>query len=152
MQLKCPRASMRSAARLSARSATAGFGLMCVAAGAALLPVHAYAAEYSANRLLPGCELLVSPPTALTNAQALAAGECLGMITGMLQTLPIMEQLKLLGAPIVCVPEGATQGQLAQVVVKYIESHPADMHRSFVGQAFSAFFEAWPCGEPSTKK
>ena len=127
--------------------------LLRVAAVTALLPVHAYAADPSANRLLPGCKLIVSPPTGLTYAQAVAAGECLGMMHGMIETLPILEQLQLAERTI-CVPERVTNGQLAQVVIKYIEANPANMHRSFVAQAFMAFLEAWPCNKqpPNSKR
>jgi hypothetical protein len=43
------------------------------------------------------------------------------------------------------VPEGTRIGQRVKVVIRYVESHPARMHESFVVLAADALKDAWPC-------
>jgi|SRR5271165_1259707 len=46
-----------------------------------------------------------------------------------------------------CVPDGIPNGQLALVVIHYIEARPAQMQEDFMKLAIRAYRDAWPCGE-----
>ena len=44
-----------------------------------------------------------------------------------------------------CAPAGMTSGQAYQVVVKYIDNHPAQQNEMFTELAWEALRKAWPC-------
>jgi hypothetical protein len=44
-----------------------------------------------------------------------------------------------------CVPDGIPNGQLALVVIHYIEARPAQMQEDFMKLAIKAYRDAWPC-------
>ena len=44
-----------------------------------------------------------------------------------------------------CVPDGIPNGQLALVVIAYIEARPAQMQEDFLALALKAYRDAWPC-------
>jgi len=44
-----------------------------------------------------------------------------------------------------CVPDGATVGQLADVVKMSLEKYPADRHLPAAELVRAAFYGAWPC-------
>ena len=46
----------------------------------------------------------------------------------------------------VCIPSGqVTRGQLQDIMVKYLDDHPATLHDPAPVLAFVAFYEAFPC-------
>lgn len=47
-----------------------------------------------------------------------------------------------------CMPTEVTYGQALDVVVIYLEKHPADRNQPIVVLAWSAFDDAWKCGTP----
>ena len=44
-----------------------------------------------------------------------------------------------------CLPEEVTVGQVAKVVLKYLENHPEMLHEMAVGVVYAALFRAFPC-------
>ena len=44
-----------------------------------------------------------------------------------------------------CYPSGVNIGQMVQVVVRYLETHPARLHENFTLVAWVAMRDAWPC-------
>ncbi|MGA2086582.1 MAG: Rap1a/Tai family immunity protein, partial [Terracidiphilus sp.] len=44
-----------------------------------------------------------------------------------------------------CIPEGATNFELARVVVKYLNDHPNQLHKSYRLLVMLALEDAYPC-------
>jgi len=44
-----------------------------------------------------------------------------------------------------CIPDGVTQGQAADIVVRYLEDNPSDRHFSAAYLVRAAFLKAYPC-------
>jgi hypothetical protein len=84
----------------------------------------------SANDIMPGCRAVVENK----NIDIYMRGYCLGLISGVYS----MSQG-------ICAPAEATNGQLARVVVQYIDARPARMHEDFRKFALEAMKAAWPC-------
>jgi Rap1a immunity proteins len=86
--------------------------------------------------MLPQCKRFLA--LSGTGKMGFAEGVCAGSITA----------LNFVGRSLrnsFCFPEGATQGQMVQVVVTYIEARPARMHEAWRDLALEALREAWPC-------
>ena len=49
--------------------------------------------------------------------------------------------------PAPCTPKGASLGQLARVVKKYLQDHPEFLHLDAGGLVYNALNEAFPCPE-----
>jgi len=72
-------------------------------------------------------------------------GYCGGYVTGIVDTIEALQQSGVLPASALCLPEGATKGQLVDVVSKYFGEHPERRHLdagSLVPEALNA---AFPC-------
>lgn len=68
---------------------------------------------------------------------------CLGYVAGVSDTLTDLASLGILkGSP--CLPTGATPGQMADVVVKYLTENPKDRNLSPSSLVAGALNEAWP--------
>ena len=48
-------------------------------------------------------------------------------------------------SPRFCSPDKVTQGQLAAVVIKYLEANPQDLHLAAAGIVVNALAQAFPC-------
>jgi Rap1a immunity proteins len=85
---------------------------------------------FSANEVMPGCRPLV------TNSQRKSWDTpfCAGLISA-LAHMHVDS----------CLPREVTQGQIARVVVQYIDNRPARMHEDFRDLALEAMKAAWPC-------
>ena len=96
--------------------------------------------DTSANAIFRGCKALVEGQT--RDAQLYALGNfCGGIVVGLASvgqhlSLPEWES---------CAPATSEARQLAQVVVKYIETHPERMREDFRTLTLEAFHDAWPC-------
>jgi len=80
---------------------------------------------------------------AIAKDAGFGAGACLGFIEGFRQ-LAVMTQpvtnLKLL-----CLPDGVPNGQLAKVIVKYLDQHPEKLHLPAAQLMYDATDDAFPC-------
>lgn len=85
--------------------------------------------------MLPQCKLSIDTP-----GVSYWSGVCFGMILALANVEPFLED-KLRA----CIPEGATPGQISQVIVNYIEAHPELRHKPFLVLAIEATKAAWPC-------
>ena len=47
-----------------------------------------------------------------------------------------------------CIPSGVSGQQKTRVLVRWAEMHPEKLYLPAYAGVFSAFGEAWPCGEP----
>jgi hypothetical protein len=93
---------------------------------------NAQQALFSANSVLPGCK-------AMLEGQGLGrqdTGYCVGAINALAFLSP---------TECVEIPDEVTFLQILLVVVRFIEAHPLRMDEAFVGLAFEALLDAWPC-------
>jgi hypothetical protein len=124
----------------------------------ALVVSAATAAEdvLSANHILPGCKQFFdrNPPSL---GGALDQGICIGTVA----TIAFMAENSDIGLTALSgegvktainrhwrcanIPAGVTQGQMAQVVIRYIEARPNRLHEPFRSLALEALLDAWPC-------
>lgn len=85
-----------------------------------------------ANTVMAGCRAVVENKNTDANIIYMR-GYCLGLISG------------LSAGRENCAPAEVTNGQLARVVVQYIDARPARMHEEFRKLALEAMKAAWPC-------
>ena len=45
----------------------------------------------------------------------------------------------------ICIPDKATHGQLADVLVKYLQDHPKSGHETMVNLTLASFIRSFPC-------
>ena len=93
------------------------------------------------NELLEACEHAISNKDSDSPA---SAGYCLGVIYGVASTMTTMNQY-MLPKERTCFPGPFKNVQGARIVVKYLESHPASLHRGGAFLAMAAFQNAYPC-------
>jgi hypothetical protein len=93
----------------------------------------------SANSLMPGCRALIAFADHATTTDFAGSGVCLGTIN----TLGTLSVAGLLHS--VCISRQVTTGQVARVVVQYIDAQPARWHENFIALAIEAIDKAWPC-------
>ncbi|SEE86365.1 hypothetical protein SAMN05444161_7513 [Rhizobiales bacterium GAS191] len=110
-------------------------GLCCLVA-----PMSAMAKDtHSANYLLEGCRVVANGGTP-TNGLMFQATMCMGEL----------QAIKFFASSInsslrACPPREADVFQVAKVVVAYLDKNPARLHDVFLGLAYTAVAEAWPC-------
>jgi hypothetical protein len=97
-------------------------------------PAFATSEYDSGNSMLPHCKALVEgkPP-------GFWGGHCAGIIdtwSFVSTSLPESDRF--------CAPN-VPPLQAQRVVVRWLETHPENLHLSFKGLALSALKEAWPC-------
>ncbi len=75
------------------------------------------------------------------SAEAFGQGLCVGFamaVAGLASWLPY-------DAPAACFMETVTLGQLRDIMVKYLDDHPEELHYSATSLAAKAFAKAFPC-------
>lgn len=105
--------------------------LLCLA----LLPLAAHAGFDSGNRLYEDCR----------SENYFNRGYCGGYVIGIVDTIEAMQESRLLPADALCIPEGVTKGQLADVVTRYLADHPAQRHDEAGNLVPEALKRAFPC-------
>lgn len=70
----------------------------------------------------------------------LAIGYVMGVVDGVR-----LQQLEFEGKMNICLPPGATSGQIRDVVCKFLDRIPAQRHHPAVFSVGSALIEAFPC-------
>jgi hypothetical protein len=104
---------------------------------ATLLPLFAQAGFDSGNRLYEDCKA----------ENYFNRGYCGGYIVGIVDTVEAMQASGLLPNDALCIPEGATKGQIADVVRQYLQDNPGQRHRdagSLVPEALNKAFGCKP--------
>jgi hypothetical protein len=71
--------------------------------------------------------------------------QCIGYIVGV-SDLTIISTLP---EPLICRPREVTDGNVAQVVLAYLDRHPSDLHLEAVFFVTYALMQAYPC--PASK-
>jgi hypothetical protein len=49
------------------------------------------------------------------------------------------------GADLICIPKNVSQGQVADIVTKFLRDHPESRHYSASSEVLQALMEAFPC-------
>ncbi len=101
----------------------------------ALLPLVANAGFDNGNRLHEDCR----------SENYFNRGYCGGYITGIVDSIEAMQASGLLPANALCIPEGATKGQLADTVARYLSDNPARRHLDAGSLVPEALKQAFPC-------
>ena len=86
-----------------------------------------------ADTVVAGCRAVVENKN--TDSEVIyMRGYCLGLVSGVFYS-----------SREICAPAEVTNGQLARVVVQYVDARPARMHEGFKKFALEAMKAAWPC-------
>jgi Rap1a immunity proteins len=88
---------------------------------------------FSASSVLPGCKAVFEEGRGLGRQDT---GYCVGAVNALAFLAP---------TECVEIPDGVTFLQVLLVVVHFIEARPQRMDDAFVGLAFEALLDAWPC-------
>jgi hypothetical protein len=88
----------------------------------------------------------VLPPGADRLTLTAPAGYCGGLIIGLRGMLDLNNRfIQQPEALCVNIPKGVSNGQLARVIITYVEAHPSRMHEDFALLSYEALRAAWPC-------
>jgi hypothetical protein len=118
----------------------------------ASIPSSAFAqsSHRSGNDLLSECQDALKESVAIANL--VTAGRCFGYLEGLndsegLKRRP-SDSARTLDDPGLrqwCTPAGVTMGQIAMVIVKYLNDHPERLQEDKFDLARQALKRAWPC-------
>jgi hypothetical protein len=108
---------------------------------AVLTPATADNTDHSANYYLPGCRDFVNRQFARA---PFLQGECVGIIEGLAVTASDLDPTVFVISRS-CAPDNATLGQMATVVVHWLDQHPERWNEDFKALALLALHDAWPC-------
>ena len=89
-----------------------------------------------------GNELHDECATAIVSSGYYEGGHCFGMIEAYLQ---LSSQLSPRYFPAHCIPEAVTFGQMAKVVVRYLDQHPEQLHLMATLVIAKATHDGFPC-------
>jgi hypothetical protein len=68
---------------------------------------------------------------------------CTGFVAGMVQMNAMLTFVY--HRPLWCLPNDVTIGQASKVIVRFLDDHPDQLHRPFVGLATDALITSFPC-------
>jgi hypothetical protein len=102
-------------------------------------PVYAEADSdtSSGSYFLRACSYFLGDKSSDTYVQTFDSGECSGAVQMLRYT-----SRRNAG---VCYPQQATSGQIARVIVKYLNDHPEKLHEDYRVLSVEALQKAWPC-------
>ena len=93
---------------------------------------------YDGNELKVGLELFRSMASQrLKLTEHIEGGKALGYVLGVADSAS--------WESVACAPANVTAGQLADVVLKYLQDHPEERHKAAVGLVATALINAFPC-------
>jgi hypothetical protein len=114
------------------------------------LSSYAYAEDdrdlLSGNALLPYCKAGIDGGVSGgNNGQAVYSGICAGIIIGVSSAMRYNAKTNVNSLLCAHIPVEASNGQLARVVIRYMETHPKELHEPLTTLAALALKDAWPC-------
>lgn len=109
---------------------------MIVVAGCLMIstPSPSLADDYTGNQILRDCNQGNDWPS----------GSCFGRIIGSVDGFRVKAALDKTGLPF-CIPEGVTNGQVVDIVVRWVRDQPAKRHYNYEVITGLALKEAFPC-------
>ena len=96
------------------------------------------------NELLSECQYAIRYMDTDKMENPSAVGYCFGTVNGVISTMASMNKF-LLPNERTCFPETIKNSQATRILVKYLENHPASLHRDGPFLALAAFQNAYPC-------
>jgi hypothetical protein len=78
-------------------------------------------------------------------------GHCFGFISGVTDLYDILIS-EMIVKPAYCPPPNVSLIQMVNIVVKYLEAHPENLHYSGSSLAIRAYVEAFPCTQSQSVK
>ncbi|WP_207265153.1 Rap1a/Tai family immunity protein [Pseudomonas sp. GW101-3H06] len=96
------------------------------------------------NQLLRACKEAIRDSDGEQYTSGVDIGYCLGLVNGVMSTMDTMNEY-LLPKEKTCFPTGLMNKQGARIVAKYLEEHPASLHRDGAFLAMAAFQNSYPC-------
>jgi len=118
------------------------------------LSTHAVSAqaaqEHTGVRLLEECQMALRDDDYIIEHGALIkATSCLLYIRGVADTLSLWKDesdvAKAHLLPPACIPDGASNFEMANVVLKYLNDHPNKLHESYSLLVILALQDGYPC-------
>ena len=113
----------------------------------------AHADDEDGNFLLRECKETLTT-TYQSCEPAISSMHCLGYIDGLVDMNDIFKSsvLKSSSQALICLPKDkkVTVGDMARIVVKYLEDNPKQLHESAASLATVALGKAFPCKGSST--
>lgn len=97
------------------------------------------------NQLLAACKEAVRDADGERVTSNLDIGYCLGVVNGVMNTMVTMNEY-MLPKEKTCFPDGLMNQQAARIVAKYLQEHPASLHRDGAFLTMAAFQNAYLCG------
>lgn len=118
----------------------AAFGmLLCLVVGQAWAETQPFLSFRTGNDVLNYCT---------ADRETQQYGYCVGYVASAIDTHTTWwASWMMLRKPMICMPRGRTDGQLALIVVKYLKEHPEDLHRDGGWMVLSALMKAFPCSD-----
>jgi hypothetical protein len=121
-----------------------------ILASAALLSFTSFAeASVDGKTALGHCVALIkvwtegkAPATAEEGSRA---GFCSGMMAGIMEMNAQNRTAGLQGGPTFCAPDDMKFGDMAKIIVEYLNSHRDNLQEDGVGLAIQSLKEAYPC-------
>lgn len=99
------------------------------------------------SALLRQCNLMLDSKEIMnaSRLEVLGAGQCIGKVAGVRNTLVYLSDLKEM--PKLLCANGAfiTNDQSVRIVVKYLNDHPKDLHMEPSALIMMALMDAFPC-------
>ncbi|MCQ6258395.1 Rap1a/Tai family immunity protein [Pseudomonas sp. Q11] len=96
------------------------------------------------NELLRSCKEAVRDADGERDTSHIQVGYCYGLVNGVMNTMVAMNDY-MLPKEKTCFPEGLMNQQAARIVAKYLEEHPASLHRDGAFLAMAAFQNSYKC-------
>ena len=123
------------------------FWRSCVALAVLLLPSALSAQSFTTKDLRENCAGVAGGEKSPTVIACLSyvGGFRDGYIADVADVVAKAGGRNVEGRHSVCIPDDATNSQLAAVFVKWANEHPEDWNRTAVGGLFRAFLETWKC-------
>jgi hypothetical protein len=96
------------------------------------------------NDLLRACNEAVRDLDGARDTSSFDIGYCLGVVNGVMNTMVTMNEYMLPNEK-TCFPNGIKNKQGARIVAKFLQEHPASLHRDGAFLTMAAFQSAYPC-------
>lgn len=119
-----------------------------MAVGAAVIALGVYTqtmAVSDGNSLIVECTDTVRALNGQQPNSSIGAASCLGLVTGVMDTLTIVNDSMPRKEQICFPPQGIQYGQGVRIVLQYLTTHPAHLQKRGVLLAVVALQDAFPC-------
>lgn len=116
-----------------------------VAVAGALASWQAMAQGGDGNELIQRCTEVVRTLDGTKTRDLYSAGHCLGLVSGVMDTLTIVNSSLPRHEQVCYPPQGIQYGQAVRIVVKYLNDHPTELHRDAASLTVAALRVAYPC-------